>query len=77
MHRLWKLSPGDELTLERVEMDAQVCRQYPCSTEYYRAQAELSRQWSLHQPGLKPFSRIITDDLPPDRRRSRPPTAPR
>jgi hypothetical protein len=32
MHRLYKLRSGDELTLERVEMDAQICRQYPCST---------------------------------------------
>jgi hypothetical protein len=44
MHRVYKVRPGDELTLERVEVDAQVCRQYPCSTEFYRAQVELSRQ---------------------------------
>jgi hypothetical protein len=44
MHRVYKLRPGDELTLERIEMDAQMCRQYPASTEFYRAQAELSRQ---------------------------------
>ena len=49
MHRLWKLRPGDELTLERVEMDAQICRQYPAaSTEYYQAQVELSRQQGQH-----------------------------
>ena len=30
-----KLRPGYELTLERIEMDAQICREYPCSTEYY------------------------------------------
>jgi hypothetical protein len=48
MHRLYKLRPGDELTLERVELDAQVCRQYPCSTEFYRAQTELSRQRIRH-----------------------------
>jgi hypothetical protein len=44
MHRLYKLRPGDELTLERIEMDAQVCRQYPASTENYQAQVELNRQ---------------------------------
>ena len=48
MCRLWKLRPGEELTLERVEMDAQVCRQYPCSTEFYRAQAGLARQRIRH-----------------------------
>jgi hypothetical protein len=32
MHRLYKFRPGDPLTLERVEMDAQMCRQFPCST---------------------------------------------
>ena len=48
MHRLWKLRPADELTLERIEMDTQVCREYPCSTEFYRAQAELSRQRFQH-----------------------------
>ena len=30
-----------------LEMDAQICRQYRCSTEYYEAQVELNRQ--LHQ----------------------------
>ena len=44
MHRVYGIRPGDELTLERIEMDAQICRQYPCSTEYYAAQVELSRQ---------------------------------
>jgi hypothetical protein len=48
MHRVYKLRPGDELTLERIEMDAQICRQYPCSTEYYEAQVELYRQRSRH-----------------------------
>ena len=48
MHRLYKLRPGDELTLERVEMDAQICRQYPCSTEFYKAQMELNRRRSRH-----------------------------
>ena len=48
MHRLWKLRPGEELTLERVEMDAQICREYPCSTEFYKAKVELSRQRSQH-----------------------------
>ena len=48
MHRLYKLRLGDELTLERVEMDARVCREYPCSTEYYEAQVELYRQRSRH-----------------------------
>ena len=36
LNRLWKLRPGDELTLERVEMDAQICRHIqprPSSTE--------------------------------------------
>ena len=44
MHRVYKLRPGDELTIERIEMDAEICRQYPCSTEFYQAQMELSRQ---------------------------------
>lgn len=51
MHRLYKLRSGDELTLERIEMDAQVCRQYPASTEYYKAQVELSRQRFQHSRG--------------------------
>ena len=48
MHRLYKLRPGDELTLERVEMDARICRQSPCSTEFYQAQLELTRQQFQH-----------------------------
>ena len=48
MHRLYKLRPADELTLERIEMDARVCREYPCSTEYYKAQVEFSRQRIRH-----------------------------
>jgi hypothetical protein len=32
MHHLYKLLPGDPLTLERAEMDAQIYRQFPCST---------------------------------------------
>jgi hypothetical protein len=44
IHRVYKLRPADELTLERVEWDAQICRQYPCSTEFYEAQVELNRQ---------------------------------
>jgi hypothetical protein len=48
MHRLWKLRPGDKLTLERIEMDAQICRQWPASTEYYEAQVELNRQRFQH-----------------------------
>ena len=48
MHRLYKLCPGDELTLERIEMDAQICRQYPCSTEFYKAQMELNRRRFQH-----------------------------
>lgn len=43
MHRLYKLRPGDELTVERIEMDARIHREYPCSTEYYKAQVELAR----------------------------------
>jgi hypothetical protein len=43
MHRVYRIHPGDELTLERVEMDARICREYPCSTEYYKAQVELAR----------------------------------
>ena len=39
-----KLRPGDELTVERIEQDAWVCRQWPCATEYYKAQMELNRQ---------------------------------
>jgi hypothetical protein len=35
---------GDELTVERIEMDALVHRQHPCSTEFYKAQMELNRQ---------------------------------
>jgi hypothetical protein len=30
--RLWKHKFGDELILERVELDALICREYPCST---------------------------------------------
>jgi hypothetical protein len=54
MHRVYKLRPGDELTLERAEMDAQICREYPCSTEFYEAQVELSRQRHISkvQPAL-------------------------
>ena len=48
MHRLYKLRPADELTLERIEMDARVCREYPCSTEFYEAQMELGLQRSRH-----------------------------
>jgi hypothetical protein len=48
MHKVYRIRPGEELTLERIEMDAQVCRQYPASTEYYRAQADLSRQRFQH-----------------------------
>jgi hypothetical protein len=44
MHSMYRLRNGDEWTVERIEMDAQVCREYPCSTEFYRAQAELFRQ---------------------------------
>jgi hypothetical protein len=34
--------------LERVEMEAQICRQYPCSTEFYKAQVELAQQRIRH-----------------------------
>jgi hypothetical protein len=35
-------------------MDAQICRQYPCSTEFYKAQMELNRQryQYLHEDAL-------------------------
>ena len=56
MHRLYKLRPGDELTLERVEMDAQICRQYPCSTEFYRARADEAR----HRARFLSQKRVIT-----------------
>jgi hypothetical protein len=42
------LNLGDELTLERVEMNARICRQFPCSTEFYQAQVELTRQQFQH-----------------------------
>jgi hypothetical protein len=48
MHKVYRIRPGEPLTLERIEMDAQICRQYPCSTEFYRAQVELSRQRFQH-----------------------------
>ena len=44
MHRVYKLRPQDDWTVERIEMDAQICRQWPASTEYYEAQVELNRQ---------------------------------
>ena len=50
MHKGYRIRPGEPLTLERIEMDAQICREYPCSTEFYRAQAELSRQRFQHSP---------------------------
>ena len=40
----YKIRMGDELTVERIEMDALVHRQHPCSTEFYKAQMELNRQ---------------------------------
>jgi hypothetical protein len=48
MHKVYGIRPGEELTLERIEMDALVHQQYPCSTEYYKAQLELNRQRSRH-----------------------------
>ncbi len=33
MHKLYRIRPGEELTLERIEMDALVHQRYPCSTE--------------------------------------------
>jgi hypothetical protein len=56
MHRLWKLRPGDELTLERIEMDARVCPEYPCSIEFYRAQADEAR----HPTRFLSQKRVIT-----------------
>jgi hypothetical protein len=44
MHKVYRIRPGEPLTLERIEMDAQICRQWPASTEYYEAQVELNRQ---------------------------------
>ena len=38
-----KLRPGNELTVERVEMDARACARYSCSTEFYRARAAEAR----------------------------------
>jgi hypothetical protein len=29
MHKVYRSSPGQELTLERIEWDARICRQYP------------------------------------------------
>jgi hypothetical protein len=52
MHRLYKLRPGQEWTVEAVDMDRQVCLQYPCSTEFYKAQMELNRQRSHQHPGV-------------------------
>jgi hypothetical protein len=48
MHKVYRIRPGEPLTLERIEMDAQICREYPCSTEFYKAQMELNRQRSRH-----------------------------
>ena len=48
MHKVYRIRPGEPLTLERIEMDAQICRQWPASTEYYEAQVELNRQRSRH-----------------------------
>ena len=32
------------MTLERIEWDAAICREYPASNEYYAAQVQLNRQ---------------------------------
>ena len=37
MHRLYRLRPGQELTVEGIEMHAQVCRQWPASTRVLRS----------------------------------------
>ena len=57
MHRLYKLRPGQEWTVEAVEMDAQICREYPCSTEFYEAQVELNRQRFEHSRNRRLFER--------------------
>ena len=48
MHKVYRIRPGEPLTLEHIEMDAQISREYPCSTEYYEAQVELNRQRNRH-----------------------------
>ena len=47
-----KLCPEDELTVDSLEMDALLCQNYPYSTEFYRAQAELARQRARFQSRL-------------------------
>ena len=44
MHKVYRIRPREPLTLEAIDMDAQICREYPCSTEFYEAQVELNRQ---------------------------------
>ncbi len=39
MHKVYRIRPGDELALECIEMDAQICRQWPASTEYYEGRS--------------------------------------
>jgi hypothetical protein len=75
MHRLWKIRPGDELTLERVEMEARVCREYPCSTEFYKAQVELARNRArfLSQKGVITVGSVMASDLVPQRHSTRHP----
>jgi hypothetical protein len=67
MHRLYQLRPDDELTLERVEMDAQICRQYPCSTEFYRARADEARHRArfLSQKSVITVGPVMAPDVVP------------
>jgi hypothetical protein len=43
MHKVYRIRPGEPLTLERIEMEARICREYPCAIEFYEAQVELAR----------------------------------
>jgi hypothetical protein len=48
MHKVYRIRPGEPLTLERIEMDAYICREYPASTAFYEVQVELNRQRFQH-----------------------------
>ena len=67
MHRLYKLRPGQEWTVERVEMDARVSARYPCSTEFYRAQADEARHRAhfLSQKGVITVGPVMAADIAP------------
>jgi hypothetical protein len=53
IYEVYRTRPGEPLTLERIEMDSRICRQWPCSTEFYRAQVELNRQRFEHSPNRR------------------------